>query len=454
MKVHAKKLQIILAGLGIWWLVVPIERYLMEDGWRIMSWGFPVIAVAIGLIVLCFQLRKYELGVLVWTPLAFFIGWILFSVTPAFFGELGAGGMSGGGAPLGGVAMLLLLFISVASLAAFIFCLISFPRNINWALLGFSLVNCAAIAVVLGVTAEAESREIITIKVLDRDNRPVAGASVRYSVYGYGPGGSRPGTPEISGRPMETNADGFVSIRSKRTRHEVFIEVGKAGYQFILVNLGMQYYDKYPDSRDIKISILRNNEPASMSSNSLPEERAIGMTQGRIPPASPLVITLLLPSMKDGLRSLRFKDISRVHIRGDEHSYRFLDFRTGFFTNNSSSDLRFDFVSNSEIKITALHGGGVLQVPRAINSTSYIPPYEQMMQIAPVMGYTESVILDNSRIPDPWLYFRNADGTRFVRLSVYGYSAAKDNSGNLSVQYWLSLDGSRNLLFDPALAVE
>jgi hypothetical protein len=168
------RLLVIFFGLAAWWLIVPLERYLAADGWRLISAGLPIFAASICLLVACFSFRKNDLVVLLWSPLFVLSIWFLGVLTTGLSGELQAPG-GGEPAPLEGAAMLLLMAIWVAALIVFIGCLFCFPRKISLGLLGASLINSASIFFIIYSAAEVEARQMVTVRVLDKFDKPVAG---------------------------------------------------------------------------------------------------------------------------------------------------------------------------------------------------------------------------------------------------------------------------------------
>jgi hypothetical protein len=202
----------------------------------------------------------------------------------------------------------------------------------------------------------------------------------------------------------------------------------------------MQFFD-YDTNRDLKIHL------SSLSN----------VAYGQVSAADPVTVTLYLPALDDRPQPLRYKELN-FGITGAETSPRFLDFHSGFIVSNPNSDLRFDFVhepsmyhagsDDQRLKVTALRGAGIVQVPSTLTSDLSVPIYEQMMLIAPSSGYSYQAIISGG-----WIYYRSADGTFYARLEVEGFTQG-DGSGNIMLQYWANPTGSRNLLFDPSLQIK
>jgi len=429
-------LRIILA-LSFCWVALPIASYITAED---SQWGLPLVlgvVMTICLLALCFALRKEPAIVLVWTPLFCLSAFAAYEVSFAMIGEMSAPG-GGEPAPLEGLAILIGFVAWAVSLLLLFASLVAIPRKIDWAMLLLSLLNCAAIAFTIDRSEDLRERQMITVRVLDKNDHPIQGAQVRYKVYGYGPRGTRPAWAAITGGPIPTAIDGTALLRSRKIRYEVDFDVSKDGYLPVFGNLGMEF-DKYAQPRFLRLRAGEHGKP-------------IG---GYLPGKEPIVITLYLPDIADGPQKLRFKR-SGIRIGPTGDTYRYFDFASGYFRKTPDADLEFEFVGGSpeptrhrdqKLQITALHGGGIVEVPPPLSQDHPHLTYGQMAFQAPSSGYQETWV-QGDRESSVDLYFRSADGSRYARMWIEPMSDGH-GAGSMMFVVWINDRGSRDLMDDP-----
>jgi hypothetical protein len=305
-----------------------------------------------------------------------------------------------------------------------------------------TIVNTSAIA----FTVWNHNGQLLTVQILDSKNQPIPGVEVHYEVYGYGPGGNRPSSPEIKGGPIYSGSDGIVNLRSRNLRHEVDAFFTKAGFETVKANLGMQY-NEYDSQRELDISIGDVDR----------------LTTGFIPSAEPVKFVIYLPKMNEGPQPLLHYQPDTTITKQDP-SKRYLSLSTGGFTSDvNAGDLRFDFVEYMDdqehkryrLRVTGIKGVTVMQVPYYLALSAPPSPFEYVMQIAPAQGYSESTVIDEpGNQPGPTIYIRTRGGQRYARLTLSGDGGRSDPDIEGTIDQsdlFVNPTGSRQLLFDPQL---
>jgi hypothetical protein len=438
-----KRLFLIASALAVWWLGTAIFVWLAKDNERLVPGGMPfILGAAAALLIVCFRFRENELVFLIWFPLAVISAVLCLGMLNAILAELPyTGGPNA--APLEGVAMFFGLGILAAALVTLGLCVASYPKRHSIPIVLLAVANTAAVASTVWLHNETESRQLVTIMILDRTLKPLSGVEVHYAVYGYGPGGTRPYRPSVRGGPIFSGPDGRVILRSKRMRHELDAAFEKSGYQPININLGMQY-DKYNPVRSLRIGL------GSMGSKTHP------IAWANVPAAEPMEFVVYLPT-DDQSQSLQHYDLQTT-INREGYSRRYLDLETREFTGDPRSDLRFDFFEEKDtqgyrrgrLRITGLNGTMITQVPFYVTLTEPPSSFDTVMQWAPEQGYEESIIIrEPGSSPGPSVYVRWKDGTRYARLTLTGYCNLhldEPKEGFVRAKLIVNPSGSRNLL--------
>jgi len=427
-------------------LLVPLEFYCAGNIVTFIAAGFPILAVVTCILIGCFKLRKSEFGILLSLPLSFIcLGIILFLRLEILQG-VPVMGLAGPAAPLLAIMLLSMLAVLVMTIVVLVLCVVSFPRKLRWDFVGISLINSATLAFTLWsmqqAIDQAEDQQIISLRVVDRYNQAVVGASVIYRVYAYGyyTGGRRPERPTISGGPILTNDQGVALIRSKRIRYEVEMGVTKSGYVGILAHLQMQFYEG-DKTRLLQVRLV--------------DRSYVDLMDMQVSSTEPVVVTLSMPLIADRPQPMIHKEIWN-RISKKEPANRFLDVLSGKFTAGPKGDLRFDFINEHplEMRVTALNGNGIVREPDTFTPDAPAPSYAQIMHVAPNSGYSDH--LDFGWTERPLIYFKRADGNLYARLALEADLPAPDQNdlqGHVHVGCFVNPTGSPNLLFEPALEI-
>lgn len=411
-------------------------------GW----WGFMFVAFLPGMIqsavvvlfaaaASCFLLRRKEIGFAVWFPIAATVMVFLLAFLPPFCAELGL--LPRNPAPLAGVAMIYgAVFLTLAVVMGVI-CVLARPRCYSPLLCCLTVLNTAAVGWTAYARYESSVAEPITIRFLDSAGSPISDVGVTYQVFGYGPGGRKPSSPARTGGPDLSGNDGKVLLRSKAGTYSVEITARKQGYEDLFVDLGRQY-NKWQTTRRVRIST--------------PDMAA---AYAEVPAAKPMEFTVYMARPEEIERQAEFHQLASrfVENRGKTR----LDLLQCRFVDNDEADVRFEFFREmddqgywrSRLRVIAMNGAGVLQVPYYSNLVSPLSSFENVMKIAPPGGYSESVVIaDPGSSPGPNIYVRARDGRTFARLVISGIDNPKKpmEPAMLRVNLLKTTDSSRALL--------
>jgi hypothetical protein len=436
-----KKSGWVVAGLAGWWLLPLFYSYLAHDGWRLMTAGLPILVVLFALLFVCFRNRHNEQVFLIWFPLVTISAVVFFRALAALLANYP--GAMHSQAPLEGLAIMLMLGIVVATGIALVVCLVSIPRNYSYPISVLTIFNSVAIALVIWLPRQMAGSEQIVVQVLDSKGHPLSGVETHYEVYGYGPGGRRPSSPEIQGGPLLSDKDGHVAFRSKELLHEVEATFHKSEYVPVSINLGMRYKDS-DGGRGLLYSVGNLKRVA----------------QSGISTAAPVQFVVYLPKANEITEPLqRFE--SRTMITNGPSGTRFLRIATGTFSVDPSSDLRFDFFEERDnqgyqrahLRATALNGAGIVELPRWTTLSLPASSFERVMQMAPENGYEDSIVIQHfAGSAESRIYVHSRDGLYAVMKLDMNYwlgSKNPDHRGSISAEVFVNPTGSRRLLFDP-----
>lgn len=411
-------------------------------GW----WGFmffaslpgmilPAVVVLFAAAASCFFLRRKEIGFAVWFPIAAILTEFLLAFLPPFCAELRL--FSRNPAPLAGVAMIFGKVLLTLAVVMGVICVLSWPRRYSPLLCCLTVLNTAAVGWTAYARYESSVAEPITLRFLDSAGSPIPEVGVTYQVFGYGPGGRKPSSPARTGGPDFSGDDGKVMLRSKAGTYSVEITARKQGYEDLFVDLGMQY-NKWQTTRRATISTL---------------DMAVAFAE--VPAAKPMEFTVYLARLEEIERPAEFHQLESRFVENQGKTR--LDLLQCRFVDNEEADIRFEFFREmddqgywrSRLRVIAMNGAGVLQVPYYSNLVSPLSSFENVMKIAPSGGYSESVVISEpGSSPGPHIYVRARDGRTFARLGISGLSNPKNpgETARLSVSLLKTTDGSRALM--------
>lgn len=415
---------------------------LLLAGW----WGFMFVAFLPGMIIpaavvlfgaaaSCFFLREKEIGFAVWFPIAAILTIFLLAFLPAFCAELGL--LSRNPAPLAGVAMIYGAVLLTLAVGLGVICVLARPRCYLPLICWLTVLNTVGVGWTAYVRYEYSVAEPITLRFLDSAGSPIPDVGVTYRVFGYGRGGSEPSSPARTGGPDFSGDDGKVMLRSKAGTYSVKITARKQGYEDLFVNLGMQY-NKWQATRSARVSVL---------------DTAVAYAE--VSAARPVEFTVYMAKPEEIERPAEFHQLASRFVENQGKTR--LDLLQCRFVDNDEADIRFEFFREkddqgywrSRLRVIAMNGAGVLQVPYYSNLASPLSSFENVMKIAPSGGYSESVVIsDPGSSPGPNIYVRARDGRTFARLGISGLDNPK-NPGE-EARLWINLlktsDGSRALM--------
>jgi hypothetical protein len=413
-----------------WWWIPSLVLSFPRDG----ELGLPAVflgAIIVGIaLCVCFRFRHSPWSFVVWLPLI-----VLTAVaTGAFW--LGAASIRLGGAgaaPLEGVFALICLALAIVATGTLVLCALARPRVYSRWAMGIGFVNLGVIAVATWQADEHAGREIVLVHVLDPRGVPLREASIRYEVYGYGSGGTRPHSPARRGGPVLSDANGVVQIEARAMRHEVEAVVSKPEYRDLAFNLGMQF-DRWWQNRSLRLMV-----PSSRRS-----------VMASVPCKKPITFSVYLSPKSEIPSALVYTTASAV-LTGAGPYKGFLNVESGQFSGDESGDLEFEVVLEREgrrarpkLTVTGRNGAEVQLVPHAISVSGNLSPYEHVYGIAPVNDYVSSIVVPVGSSPGPTVYVRARAGALFARMELDARNPA-DDVVHISANIALNPTGSRSL---------
>jgi hypothetical protein len=338
-----------------------------------------------------------------------------------------------GAAPLEGVVTLIFLGMGVVATIAFVVCVLARPRVYTASSVIIGLANTAALAFAAHQAHTHAAREYQFLYVLDPQGRPLSGTAVRYEVYGYGRGGTRPSSPTVRRGPVLSDESGLVRLDSRAMRHEVEAVVSKSGYRDVAFNLGMQYGKWWP-ARSLQVTVPSSGLTASAS----------------VPCVKPLAFSIYLSPASEAPGPLVY---THAEIAGVAPYKCFLDVETGQFNGSEpSGDVEFDLTLEKEgprerprLRVTACTGGGIQLVPYAVSLSGRLSPYEHVYNIAPTSGYVSSLEVPLQSSPGPTLYVRSRNGALYARMELDALMTGDDSWVKTRANLAVNPSGSRSL---------
>ncbi len=119
------------------------------------------------------------------------------------------------------------------------------PKKLLKSYLILSLGNSFGVLLVAMLAQGTPSGDPHYLTVLASNGLPIAGAEVRYHVYGYGDG-ARPARPVARGGPLLTDPSGNVTLYAQRLRQDIEGTITKAGFRQVTFLLQMQFQESDP----------------------------------------------------------------------------------------------------------------------------------------------------------------------------------------------------------------
>ena len=333
--------------------------------------------------------------------------------------------------------MLIGLVVALVLGLVAILCLVWRPRVYSVPLMILALVNTAAVSYATRQGHRQATGQEIFLRVLDSSGKPFSGASVRYTRYGYGPGGKD--VFDAEGGPIVSGEDGLAVIPSRRMRYETKGTSTKAGFRDVLFTIDMQY-SEWDKDRGVTISTRETNNIA----------------RGHISTAEPITFSIYLPPQSDApdlLHPVKHMEAESDIGQGPQAAH-FLDLETAKFSNDPAGDLRFDLFfekddggyERSRLRISGLNGAKVLQVPPDVPLSGNLPPYEHIFRIAPQSGYRDETIVQRpGDSPGPMIYVSARDSRLSARITVYASGRSFEAKAQCRVQLFVNPEGARRL---------
>lgn len=388
------------------------------------------LGVGLPLMVYFFN-RAKSWSVILWVPLvAFGVIGTLFVAGSVL--EQPSGGPDA--APLEGVATLMGLGLALLLGLLTASCLILRPKFLPFPTVTLAVTNTLVMLLVMVNGIPGVTGQDIILHVIDRDQKPVSGASVIFERFGYGPGGSQ--VFDEKGGPIESDENGIVIIPSRRMRYETHATITKPDCRDVMLTIGMQFNasDKH---RRFVISTY--------------DSRALAY--GNLPATDPVRATVFLASKSDGPDpALKHMNLYSKNDVGDAVP-RFLNIETGKFSADQPADLQLEMFAElnenywePRLRIIGLNGTEVLQVPNELSLTEPISPYEHVYRIAPESGYqSKMVVLKPCGSPGQTIYIRARDGRLHGRLNLDAQGDGRQLRARYSGDLFINNSGSRRL---------
>ncbi|MEO6847584.1 MAG: hypothetical protein ABI254_10000 [Chthoniobacterales bacterium] len=420
-------------GLVAWWLVFAFYETFPDSILLFVIIGFIIFAASI-------PQRDNALGFVLWFPITGGLVSLLLTGLLLFYGEVGSSVQAGPSmAPLEGAAFTIGAAILLGAIVFLIICIQLRPRIYPTLICILTVLNTIAIGIVGYNCYENSIAQIVDIRILDSAGKPIPNVEVWYRVFGYNPEGASAKNMAFHDPPILSNLNGNVQMRSKKGRHETYAVFKKAGYEAISMQLGMQY-NEWQTSRDIYL--LAKNARIATS---------------KIPNTEPIKFTIYLPKFEEANPPAGRHNFSTTFP--ETGGMRYLDLTKRQFTDDPQADLRFDFFeekdsqgdSRPRLRITGLNGVRIQQVPFDSSLVNPLSSFDNVMKMASVDGYEESIVLkDPGCEPGPRVYVKTQKGDKYIRLVVDGsYSPREPHSpGRVNVVLFENPANPRVLMSD------
>ncbi len=424
----------VFAATLVWWIIPLVVRLQPQNYKPSVGLAFACL-IGMGVAIsLCALLRKTRWIILIWIPV--FIWACLGAVMT--FGAIAKEPHGGpNAAPLEGVAILIGIVVGLLLTVTAILCIVWRPKVYSIPLLILAVGNTAAVTYATRHSERQATRQEMFLQVLDSSGKPLSGASVRYTRYGYGPGGSDVFDGE--GGPIFSDNNGIAKIPSRRMRYETKGTITKPGFREVRFDVGMQFNES-DQSRDVWIST--------------PETEHIAF--GSIQTAELVTLSIYLPPQSDAPDPLH--PVKRMQVQADigqgNQATHVLNLETGKFSNGPEGDLRIDLFSEMEdgryirnrLRITGVNGAKVFQVPPTVCLSGALSSYEHIFKVAPQNGYQDEIVIQNpGSLPGPMIYVSARDGHLYARMSVDVYGRANEPRARCEVKLFLNPTGNRQL---------
>ena len=424
----------VFAGTLVWW-IIPLLVRLQPQNYKPTAGLVIACVIGVGAVIsLCALFRKTRWIILIWIPV--FIWACLGAVMT--FGVIAKEPHGGpNAAPLEGVAIIIGIVVGLLLTVAAILCFVWRPKAYSIPLLILAVGNTAAVTYATRHSERQATRQEMFLQVLDSSGKPLSGASVRYTRYGYGPGGS----PVFDGEggSILSDKNGIAKIPSRRMRYETKGTITKPGFREVRFDVGMQF-SEWDKDRSVWLST--------------PETEHIAF--GSIQTAEPVTLSIYLPSQSDAPDHLH--PVKRMQVQADigqgNQATHVLNLETGKFSNGSEGDLRFDLFSEMEdgrymrnrLRISGVNGAKVFQVPPTVCLSGALSSYEHIFKVAPQTGYQDETVIQNpGSLPGPMIYISARDGHLYARMSVNVYGRANEPKARCDVKLFLNTTGNRHL---------
>ena len=418
----------------VWWAIPIVVLNQPQNDEPSAIFAFACLLGIMVALCLCANLRDLGWIVLVWVPVLIWTSLGTLITLRSLAAE------SGGGpnyAPLAGVAMAIGMVVALILVAAAILCLVWRPRVYSVPLIILAIANTVAVSFATQQSNLHATRQEITLHVLDSGGKPLPGASVRFTRYGYGPQGTH--VYDGRGGPIVSGDDGIVKIPSRRMRYETKGTITKTGFRDVLFDIDMQF-SKWDQNRTVRIST--------------PETQNIAWAD--IPTTEPVTLSIYLPQQIDApdrLHPIKPVDVS-ANIGQGQKAAHILNLETGKFGEGPEGDIRFDLffeIENGQherprLRITGVNGAKVLQVPPHVSLSGSLSPFEHVFRIASQTGYQEdTVIARPGDSPGPMIYVSARNGHLFARFTVDAWGRSKEAKAPCRVKLFVNSTGGRLL---------
>lgn len=419
------------AALAIW--VIPLCVGLLDTNREGNSYYLPIVFVWLLMaLIVCAIFRKTDWTAFIWIPMILCIFASVIELLDASKGTGTHGPNTGPGEATAIVFMLGLLVILAGFGFAAFWCR---PRILPVpAIMVGALLNTAACGITTSNLHRHVTRQEIVLHILDRDGKPVPGASVHYQRFGYGSEGST--VFDAEGGPILSDSSGVAIIPSRQMRYETRATISKQGYRDVLFTLKMQF-SQYDKKRNVVLST--------------PETKAIA--QGSVPATNPVKVTVYLPPVSD-TRDPTTKHIA-MYSRRDvgKQPARFLNLTTGKFSMDQPSDLKLELspaiggaFSNRRLRVIGLKGTEVQMLPSEAKFDGVSSTYEQLYRIAPTHGYQSEITLEGESYANGYVvYVRSADRKLHGRLHLDAQGDLNGQDARYSGDLFINSSGSRLL---------
>lgn len=409
-RASSKELVSLAGGLAAWWLFM---------WWAFMPGAAVYAAILLGFASgFCFLVRDKKTGFVLWFPITAAVSLLFIVLLPTWCLE--AGRLNGNPAPLAGVAIIYGLAILVVAGGVLVICYVARPRRYPPLVCWITVLNTLVIGCVSYAWYDHNTSREVVIRFIDSKGEAIPGVEIADSG-----GGTR----------VSREAGKF--IKRVRDGRDLEISARKPGFEEVKIKVSAQF-SKWQTERDVTVEMR-----GRVSANSW------------VPASDPVefMVYLAKPSEIEGETDLR--ELSTKFPT--EGGKRNLDLAGDRFTDSQEADIRFEFFAEkdeqgylrSRLRLIAMNGAGVLQVPYFIRLVDPPASFEKAMKIAPAKGYEEStVLMEPGSSPGPMIYVRARDGKTYARLAVDGWKNPRmpDEPGRIRLKMLKTTASTRALL--------